>query len=144
MRRIGLALACLACVALGAAPEARAEDPRQAAQAQFAEGQRAFAAGDFRRAAAAFEEAYRTKPHHSPLWNAARSWQKAGEGTRAANLYARYLEEAPAGARDRDQATAALADLASKLGRLVVQAGGAADVRVDSAPLEGDGVYVPP
>lgn len=120
------------------------EGDKRAAQEQFQEGQRAFAAGDFRRAAAAFEEAYRKKPHHSPLWNAARSWQKAGESTRAANRYSRYLREAPPNAPDRDQATTALAQLATKVGLIVVLREGAENVRVDAVPLDGDSIYVAP
>jgi hypothetical protein len=144
MRRLVTGAIVLGCL-IGRVPAVRADEiDKQAAQEQFAEGQRAFAAGDFRHAAEAFEEAYRKKPHYSPLWNAARSWQKAGESTRAANLYARYLREAPATARDRDQATASLAELAARLGRIVVQAQGGTDVRIDGKPVEGDGLYVPP
>jgi hypothetical protein len=111
---------------------------------EFHDGERAFAAGDFRKAAESFEAAYRAKPHHAPLWNAARSWGKAGEPVRAANLLEKYLQEAPAGARDRDQATAALADLEKRLGRLEVRSSGVTDVKVDDADAKGIKLYVTP
>lgn len=123
---------------------ARAEDDAAGAQAQFTEGQKAFAAGDFRLAANAFEEAYRKKPHHAPLWNAARSWQRAGESVRAANLYVRYLREAPGGTKDRDVATQSLEQLATKLGKIVLVSAGPTDLKVDDAAADKDGNFVSP
>ncbi|WP_438025658.1 hypothetical protein [Sorangium sp. So ce233] len=150
-----LAVACLGVATSPARAEApvkpapgeappRPEDGARAAARAFEEGERAFRAGDFAGAAAAFEAAYRAAPHASPLWNAARSWHRAGEIRRAANLYARYLREAPPDAPDRDAAGAALGQIAPRLGRLDVYAPGARDVRVDDAPAEGASVYVNP
>ena len=120
-------------------------DARKDAARKFEEGTRAFDAGDFTRAAAAFEAAYQLAPHEDPLWNAARAWHKAGETAHAATLYARYLREAPANARDRANATAALGQLATKLARIEVHLGtGASDARVDGAPVDGPVVYVVP
>ncbi|XYH98549.1 hypothetical protein ACMHYB_01945 [Sorangium sp. So ce1128] len=146
-----LALACLGAAASPARAEESAPveapprpgDARAAARA-FEEGERAFRAGDFALAAAAFEAAYRAAPHVSPLWNAARSWHRAGEAVRAANLYARYLREAPPDAPDRDAAGAALGQIAPRLGRIDVYAPDARDVRVDDVPVEGASVYVNP
>ncbi|MDI1443396.1 hypothetical protein [Polyangium sp. 6x1] len=117
---------------------------REAATRAFEEGERAYRAGDFSRAAERFEEAYHKAPHPAPLWNAARSWDKAGEIARAANGYARYLREAPQGAPDRDEAGKALGELAARLGRIEVFAPEVEDVRVDDQPLEGTSVYVHP
>ncbi|MGK3967579.1 hypothetical protein WMF38_25830 [Sorangium sp. So ce118] len=150
-----LAVACLGITTSPARAEAPAkpapgeapplpEGGARAAARAFEEGERAFRAGDFARAAAAFEAAYRAAPHAAPLWNAARSWHRAGEISRAANLYARYLREAPPAAPDRDAAGAALGQIAPRLGRLDVYAPGARDVRVDDVPAEGAGVYVNP
>ncbi|MDC3955995.1 tetratricopeptide repeat protein [Polyangium jinanense] len=119
-------------------------EDRAAATRAFEEGERAYRAGDFSRAAERFEEAYQKAPHPAPLWNAARSWDKAGEVARAANAYARYLREAPERAPDRDAAGKALAELATKLGRIEVFAPEAEEVRVDDQPLEGTSVYVHP
>lgn len=138
-----LVLAVALAAVLGAAPASADEDPKRAAKA-FREGQKAYAAGDFRRAAQSFEEAYLAKPHHDAMWNAARSWQKAGEPARAANDYARYLDIAPAKAMDRDSATTALNELAAKLGRVEVQKAGATNVRFDGAAMDALVVYVAP
>lgn len=146
MRR-AVAVVLLGLVASVAVPsEARAaeDDDRAAAQQEFREAQRAFAAGDYRRAAAAFEEAYKKKPHPSALWNAARSWAHAGENADAANLYERYLREAEPGARDRDAATTALKDLGRTLGRITVAGAGAKGATVDAKALVGDTRWVVP
>ncbi len=138
----GIAFASASVLVAAPAVAASATD-KQAAKS-FHDGEKAFAAGDYRKAAEAFEAAYKAKPHHAPLWNAARSWEKAGEPVRAANLLEKYLQEAPAGARDRDQATAALADLEKRLGRLEVRASGVSNLRVDDAEPTGIKLYVTP
>jgi tetratricopeptide (TPR) repeat protein len=134
----------LAALLLVLPAPARADDDVARAAQDFATGEAAYEAGDYRRAAEAFEAAYRAKAHHAPLWNAARSWEKAGENVRAANLLERYLREAPADAPDRDNATATLADVQKRLGRLQIQKVGVTGVRVDGAPFDEDVVYVAP
>jgi hypothetical protein len=120
-------------------------DARREAARRFQEGTRAFDAGDYTRAGDAFEQAYALAPHEDPLWNAARAWHRAGDLARAANLYARYLREAPPNARDRGGATAALAQLAPKLGRIHIQmASGVEAPRLDGVPIEGRVVYAVP
>lgn len=123
---------------------ALADDDRVAAARSFSAGEEAFAKGDFLRAAALFEEAYARAPHDSSLWNAARSWHRAGELDRAANRYAHFLRDAPATAPDRDAATKALTEIAAKLGRFEVHAPGVTDVRVDGASARLPGVFVYP
>ena len=88
-------------------------------------------------AADAFEEANTLAPHPAPLWNAARARQKAGENARAANLYARYLRDAPADAPNRADATTALASVAPKLGRLEVGDASAQDLQIDGVATSG-------
>lgn len=124
--------------------EAASSDRRDAARRLFEQGERAFDAGDFVLAAKSFDEAYRNMPHYAPLWNAARSWERAGEPTRAANGYTKYLRLAPDDAPDRDAATAALGALAEKLGRIEVYAAEVDVVRVDNESIEGTSVYVHP
>lgn len=116
----------------------------RAAKAQYDEGERAFKKGDFRRAAELFENAYRILPHHSPLWNAARSWIRAGEDVRGANLLERYLKEAPPNAPDRDRATEAITDLDKRLGRIEVLTNDVTDVKIDGEALDGDKLWVVP
>jgi len=123
---------------------ATTDDRKKQAGKDFADGDRAFKAGDFRGAAEAYERAYKRLPHHSALWNAARSWHRAGDLPRAANLYARYLDEAPASARDRNNAQKALTELAARLGHLQIHAAGLAGVKVDGDPVSTSEVYVTP
>lgn len=120
------------------------ERDRKAAQASFQEAQKAFKAGDFRHAAEKFDEAYKRAPHHAPLWNAGRAWHRAGELTRAANIYAKYLREAPPQAPDRNRAIVALKEVQAKLGRIDVHATDVGEVTVDGEAFEGEGVYVIP
>jgi hypothetical protein len=118
--------------------EPTADGVRSAART-FAEGEKAFRAGDYRHAAQSFESAYALVPHEDALWNAARAWQRAGEAVLAANLYARFLREAMPGARDRAEATDQLAQLSARLGRIDVVAPAAALVRVDDTPVPVSG-----
>jgi len=127
-----------------AAPPAESDRADRTAARHFADGQKAFAAGDYPHAGDEFEAAYRDKPHHAPLWNAARSWQRAGEEVRAATLFARYLREAPADAPDRDQANAALRTLTARLGRIEPHAAGVDKLRLDGKLVEAPVVYVAP
>lgn len=117
---------------------------RKLAAKDFAEGDRAFREGDYRGAAQAYERAYHRLPHHSALWNAARSWHRAGELAKAANLYAQYLREAPPNARDRNNAQKALNELSNKLARLEIHASDVTDVKVDGNPITASSVFVTP
>ena len=136
------AAALVALVALASPSLAFAAPDDRSAARHFVDGQKAFTAGDYAHAGDEFEAAYRDKPHHAPLWNAARSWQRGGEEVRAANLYARYLREAPPDAPDRDQATAALRTLTSRLGRIELHAAGVEKLRLDGKPVEAPVLYV--
>jgi tetratricopeptide (TPR) repeat protein len=128
----------------GQEAEAQSTERRGAARSYFEQGERAYEARDYVLAAKAFDEAYRAMPHYAPLWNAARSWERAGEQTRAANAYAKYLRSAPADAPDRDAAMAALGALAERLGRIEVYAAEIDVVRIDDEVLDGTSVYVHP
>jgi len=135
------ALALSSSRALGAPPT---DDDRRAAAGLFNEGTKAFAAGAYRVAAGDFESAYARAPHHAPLFNAARSWHRAGELPRAATLYARYLAMAPADARDRAAASAGLAEIGPRLVRFEIDAPAFASVRVDDQPSDARVVYALP
>jgi hypothetical protein len=122
---------------------ATTEDRKQAAK-EFADGDHAFKGGDFKGAAEAYERAYRALPHYSALWNAARAWFRAGDLPRAANLYARYLNEAPTNARDRNNALKSLQSLSEKLAHLQIHATDVQDVKVDGDATTTTDVYVTP
>jgi hypothetical protein len=126
------------------APPASAPNSRAQAAQQFEEGTTTFDRGDFAHAADAFERAYRLAPNTDVLWNAARARQLADDLPRAATLYARYLREAPADARDRSVAAALLVNLAARLGRIEVHGTGIEQLVVDERPSEDDIIYVSP
>src|SRR5580658_2163323 len=126
------------------APPANEPSSRAQAAQLFGEGARTFDRGDFAQAADAFERAYRLAPNTDALWNAARARQLADELPRAATLYARYLREAPADARDRNVAAALLVNLAARLGRIEVHGVGIEQLGVDERPSEDDIIYVSP
>ncbi len=125
-----------------------AAQPEAAAGASAAErfqaGEDAYARGDFVRAGDAFEAAHAADPQPASLWNAARSWHRAGERARAANLYRRYIRDAPVDAPDRDEATRAMLELSAKLGRLEIVAPGAGPLLVDGRPAAAEVVFVDP
>jgi tetratricopeptide (TPR) repeat protein len=122
--------------------QARSQGERAEAAENFDRGAKAFARGDFRRAAEAFEAAYRLGPRPDVLWNAAQAWQRAGEAARAATLYARYLREAPPAAPDRGAATAQLAALSPRLARVEVHGDNLEQLAVDDVPSQETIVYV--
>src|SRR5262252_769297 len=77
-----------------ASTPAEAEREKRAGVA-FSDAQAAFDRGDYRRAGEGFESAYALKRHYASLWNAAQSWQRAGDDLRAVILLDQYLREAP-------------------------------------------------
>lgn len=142
--RITPPLFLVAAMTLCVAPNVASAGTPESAARHFADGQKAFSAGDYPHAGDEFEAAYRDKPHHAPLWNAARSWQRAGEDVRAANLYAHYLRVAPPDAPDRDQATASLRTLASRMGRIELHAFGVEQLKLDGKDVTAPDIYVAP
>jgi tetratricopeptide (TPR) repeat protein len=126
--------------------QAPVSDPSSRARAaqQFEEGSTNFDRGDFAHAADAFERAYHLAPNADSLWNAARARQSADDLPRAATLYARYLRETPADARDRNVATALLVTFAARLGRIEVHGEDIEQLMVDERPSEERVIYVSP
>jgi hypothetical protein len=119
-------------------------DTRAQASARFRDGEAAFARHEYRAAAEAFEAAHALVPHPASLFNAARARAKAGPPAAAANLYHRFLVEAPADARGRAEAEAEVARLSEGLGKLTITAAGDVVVRVDDEVVYGGAHYVAP
>jgi hypothetical protein len=146
-----LAIALVTVVAFSArdlhadtpAPSAE-QEPRAAAKREFVAGDAAYAKGDFTAAAGHFEAAYGLAPHPAALLNAAQAWEAAKNYARAANLYAKYLREAPSDAAPRTTASSSLKNLAPKVAELDITANGLTDLAVDDHPTEGAVVYVEP
>src|SRR5256885_17105088 len=84
----------LACVLALCASLARADGAGEA-QSYFDTGQRAFNEGDYEGAVAAFQEAYRLKPHPDVLMNIATAYERIYEPEEARKTYERFLREAP-------------------------------------------------
>jgi tetratricopeptide (TPR) repeat protein len=81
-------------------------DALKDAQAAFDRGQAAYNAGDFRKAASAFAEAYEQKPFPQFLYNIGASYHKAGDSKLAVQNYQLYLSmfaDAPDADRVRQQ-----------------------------------------
>jgi hypothetical protein len=114
-RRIAFAaLVASAPPLLGGA--ASAGDRDKAAAEIFRTGSKAYARGEYRAAALAFEAAFREAPHAAAAYNAARAWERVSEPARAADMY--EAARAIAGLSDDEvtDATARLAALATTLG----------------------------
>lgn len=142
-----LALAVTAgALFLGSPVAARAADDAAKADAarKFKAGEKAFKRHEYAAAARAFEEAYTIAPHPAALFNAATAYQKAGQLTRAANLCARYLRDAPEDDSRREKANGLIGELIPKLGRIQVLDHGAKNVEIDGKALESELTYVDP
>lgn len=116
---------------------------KKEAAKKFREGERAFKRHDYEKAANSFETANALAPHPAALYNAAKSWQLAGDLVRAANLCALYLRDAPENEKRRPKALKLIAELKPKLGRIEVT-GDADDVEIDGTSPELDVTYVAP
>lgn len=127
-----------------ASPAPVSPEKKKAAATAFNRGEEAYAAGNFSDAGIAFEEAYGHVPHPSALWNAARAWNRAGDLARAANLFAKYLNEAPQNAPDRKSAVTSLELLSTKLGKLNVYAPDFPIIEIDGQVIEGTDTFVTP
>lgn len=134
---------CVPTVARAADAEIDAATKKAAAK-KFKEGEKAFRAHDYEKAAQAFEEANSIAPHPAPLFNAAQAHEKAGNLVRAANLCARYLRDAPAKDKRRSKANALLADLRPKLGRITVESVDGDQLEIDGKAVELDETFVNP
>lgn len=93
---------------------------RAEAQRAFAQAEAAFSAGEWRAAAEGFTEANELLPHPHAVFNAARSWERAGEVPRAIEQYARYVEMATTDA-ERAEGASALRRLRATPARLTVE-----------------------
>ena len=129
-------LTVLACtLSLIVAGSAAAQDKAGAAvDAKQASG--AASQKHFSEASGLYLSAYAKSKDAKYLFSAASASQKDGQSAAAANLYARYLREAPEKAPSRKVAKKELDGLAPKLAQLVIRADGARSVTLDGAPLD--------
>lgn len=114
------ARALVAAAALLAAATAQADEVAEA-RSRFEQGAQQFRAGRYREAIAAFEAAYRLKPHGAIHFNVAQCRERLGEWPAALRSYQDYLRELPE-ARDRAAVRAAIVRLEQRLAGAGVQA----------------------
>ena len=101
------------------APAARAQDVRARAREQFQRGVAAFEAGRYEEALAAFQEAFRLKPHPSVRLNMAACYEELDRPLEALVHYRAYLAEATDAPRERvREVKAAIRKAERKVARL--------------------------
>lgn len=128
----GAVIATLLVVAsIGSAAAAPSTSDKQRAAQSFQIGKAAYARGEFRDAAAAFEQAAFYAPHPATLLNAAESWELADNPSRAAQLCDRVLDTPMIEVQHREVAQRQLAKLEKKIGTIVVKAPAKARIDLD-------------
>ncbi len=129
MRRTSFWIAVLVAVAvMGAAGPARA-DREDEAQQLFESATALFQKGEYARAADRFMHAFKLVPHGNTAFNAAQSWDAAGEHARAAEAFQMALDRGLE-RKAREQAEQRLDELQQELGRVRVKAPDGAKVLV--------------
>jgi tetratricopeptide (TPR) repeat protein len=123
-------LALLPTLALTMPSPARALDGAAAARS-FQAGKQAYAHGDFRAAAAAFDQAYELAPRGAAAYNGGRAWEAADEAAFAADDYTRALRAGDLDTVQRADAMGRLKALEARVGRLSVLAADDAEITVD-------------
>jgi hypothetical protein len=100
----------------------RTTDHRSLAVDLFRQGSEAFERGDFAAAASAFEASHRHVPRAAAIYNAARSWDAAGDRPRAADDFETAIERTDLREPEAGAARARLTALESAMG--IVQING--------------------
>lgn len=110
----------LAISGMGLSPLARADDAAEAPSPAelFSEGQDAFNARRYQRAAELFERADRIRPASQAAYNAAWAWDAAGNSESAANAFVRSLDRGELNADEVREASRRLLELSMALGKL--------------------------
>jgi tetratricopeptide (TPR) repeat protein len=133
-------LLCVATAlfALLVSVSAAAQTSQELARQKFGEAVTAHKSGDFQRAAALFEEAYRLAPAAGAKFNAAASWDSGGDLPRAADAYAIALEMGGLSIDEAKLARGRLSALKQQLGYVSIDepAGALVSIaHVESAPV---------
>lgn len=97
------------------------------------EGEEAYDAGDYDRAAARFHEVHNLFPHPSVSYRLAECYERLGDNERAIQYYNHFLEREP-DAAERDEVEAAIDDLEAAIDDISF-------IRVESIPIGAD-IYI--
>ncbi|HZS35676.1 MAG TPA: PEGA domain-containing protein [Polyangia bacterium] len=87
-------------IVLAAPSPARADDDAEAS-ARYEAGQKFYGQGAFEDAIAAYEAAYKLKPHPNALYSIAQAYERLLDYGKSVEYFERYLKEAPPDAADR-------------------------------------------
>jgi hypothetical protein len=124
----------------GVAPTLQAKEHDEAeltrlARKHYQLGVEAYRAGQFEAAIGELKQAYLLKRLPALLLNLGQTYRKLGDVDLALHFYRRYLDEAPAGSADRDEATATVRALQAELSSAARPAAPPADEPVAAAPV---------
>ena len=103
------------CVLISGAAAAADTDPLQRAQTHFRAGKTLYDLGNFQDAIREFAAGYALAPRPEFLINLAQAYRRAGELEQSKEMFQRYLDKAPANARERPQVRAMIAELETEL-----------------------------
>lgn len=109
---------CLGALSI-VSPALAAGDPKEAKKS-FKAGSEAYAKGEFKTAAAEFENANKLAPHGAALYNAGLAWEAAEDLVQAAEDYTLALATTQLDAKQQKDAETRLAELEKKLGKVEV------------------------
>src|SRR5688572_13971615 len=124
-------LALLTSTTAGNAADPESGNAKELARQRFREAFEAFEDGRYSAAASLFEAADRLAPHASITYNAATSWDQAGEAARAATTYEAALELESLDAGRRQEAEERLGILKAGLGKVHIKQPLGAFITVD-------------
>ena len=136
---VSVGLAPSLAAAEGPAAAAPSRDDIKRAKRMAKLGKRAYKAGEYGDALVAFESAYEAVPKPKYLYNMARAHEKGGGLAEAAELYGRYLREAP-NAKDREAVETQADFLQSKLKKTYCRLEVVAEQPNAAVKISGEGV----
>ncbi len=136
---VAVGLAPSLAAAQGPAAAAPSQDDIKRAKRMAKLGKRAYKAGEYGDALVAFESAYEAVAKPKYLYNMARAHEKRGGLAEAAELYGRYLREAP-NAKDREAVETQADFLQSKLKKTYCRLEVVAEQPDAAVKISGEGV----
>ncbi len=116
-------LSLIVALLITSTARAQSDGEQTLARAAFSEGERAFQAGDYPAALAAFERAFALVPHDAVRFNIAVCLERLGRFVEAREQYDAAAESTTLSARERERAELSAAAARKRLARLVAESG---------------------